>query len=237
MFTKSARFYDAIYSFKDYAAEAAKVDALVKERHPGARTLLDVACGTGKHLEHLRGRYEAEGLDLDPELLAIARERLPGIRLHEGDMRRFDLARRFDAVTCLFSSIGYALTVEDLKRAVAAMALHLEPGGILVVEPWITPDAWQDGYVGAVFVDEPDLKIARVDLSERDGRLSRIDFHYLVATPAGIDRFEERHELALFTQDEYVAAFRAAGLEVEHDAEGLMGRGLYTGRAPAAGMR
>jgi SAM-dependent methyltransferase len=237
MFTRSARFYDAIYSFKDYAAEATKVDALIKERNPGARTLLDVACGTGMHLEHLRGGYDGEGLDLDPELLAIARERLPGIPLHEGDMTTFDLGRRFDAVICLFSSIGYARTVEDLNRAVAAMAGHLEPGAVLVVEPWLTPEVWQDGHLGAVFVDEPELKIARVDLPERDGRMSRIDFHYLVATPAGIDRFEERHELGLFTHDEYVAAFRAAGLEAEHDPEGLMGRGLYIGRGPAASTR
>jgi SAM-dependent methyltransferase len=237
MFTKSARFYDAVYSFKDYAAEAQKVDALIQERKPGARTLLDVACGTGKHLEHLRERYEVEGLDLDPELLAIARERLPGVPLHHGDMVDFDLDRGFDAVLCLFSSIGYAHTVEDLNRAVATMAAHLEPRGLLVVEPWITPDAWEDDHVGAVFVDEPDLKIARVNLGERDGRLSRMDFHYLVATPAGIDRFEERHELGLFTHDEYIAAFRAAGLEVDHDPEGLMGRGLYVGCAPAAGTR
>jgi SAM-dependent methyltransferase len=237
MFTKSARFYDAVYSFKDYAVEAEKMDALIQERKSGARTLLDVACGTGKHLEHLRGRYDAEGLDLDPELLAIARERLPGVALHEEDMTTFDLGRRFDAVICLFSSIGYARTVEDLNRAVAAMARHLEPEGVLVVEPWITPDAWQGGYVGSVFVDEPDLKIARVDLPQRDGRVSRVDFHYLVATPAGIDRFEERHELCLFNHEEYVAAFRAAGLEVEHDPEGLMGRGLYVGCAPAAGTR
>jgi SAM-dependent methyltransferase len=237
MFTKSARFYDAIYSFKDYAAEAAKVDAVIKERNPRARTLLDVACGTGMHLEHLRGRYDAEGLDLDPELLAIARERLPGIPLQEGDMTTFDLGRRFDVVICLFSSIGYARTLEDLTRAVAAMAGHLEPGGVLVVEPWLTPEVWQDGHLGALFVDEADLKIARVNLAERDGRLSRMDFHYLVATPAGIDRFEERHELGLFTHDEYSGAFRAAGLEVEHDPEGLMGRGLYIGCAPAASTR
>jgi SAM-dependent methyltransferase len=237
MFTRSARFYDAIYSFKDYPAEAAKVDAIIKERKPDARSLLDVACGTGLHLEHLRGRYEAEGLDLDPELLAIARERLPGVPLHEGDMTTFDLGRRFDAVICLFSSIGYALTVEDLTRAVAALARHVEPDGVVVVEPWITPDAWDEDHLGAVFVDEPDLKIARVNLPERDGRLSRFVFHYLVLTSEGVERFEELHELGLFTHEEYVDAFRAAGLEVEHDPEGLMGRGLYVGRSPAAGTR
>jgi SAM-dependent methyltransferase len=237
MFKKSARFYDAIYSFKDYAGEAAKVDALIQERRPGARTLFDVACGTGKHLEHLRTRYVVEGLDLDPELLAIARERLPGVPLHHDDMVDFDLGRRFDAVVCLFSSIGYAKTVENLERALRTMANHLEPGGVLVVEPWITPDVWEDGHLGAVFVDEPDLKIARVNLGDREGRLSRFVFHYLVLTHAGIERFEEPHELGLFTHDEYVSAFRAAGLDVDHDPEGLMGRGLYVGCAPAAGTR
>jgi SAM-dependent methyltransferase len=237
MFTKSARFYDAVYSFKDYAAEAQKVDALIQERKPGARTLLDVACGTGKHLEHLRTRYAVEGLDLDPELLAIARERLPGVTLHHGDMVDFDLGRRFDAVVCLFSSIGYAKTVENLERALRTMANHLEPGGVLVVEPWLTPDVWEDGHLGAVFVDEPDLKIARVNLGDREGRLSRFVFHYLVLTHAGIERFEEPHELGLFSHDEYVSAFRAADLDVAHDPEGLMGRGLYVGCAPAAGTR
>jgi ubiquinone/menaquinone biosynthesis C-methylase UbiE len=47
-----------------------------------AGSLLDVACGTGKHLEQLMRWYQVEGLDLDDGLLAIARERLPGVPLH-----------------------------------------------------------------------------------------------------------------------------------------------------------
>jgi hypothetical protein len=152
-------------------------------------------------------------------------------------MLEFDLGRRFDAVVCLFSSIGYAKTVENLEHAVKSMAYHLESGGVLVVEPWLTPDVWEDGHLDAVFVDEPDLKIARVNSSEREGRLSRFVFHYLVLTREGVVRFEEPHELGLFTHDEYVSAFHGAGLEVDHDPEGLMGRGLYAGVAPAAGRR
>jgi SAM-dependent methyltransferase len=237
MFTRSARFYDAVYSFKDYGAEADKVDALVQERNPGARSMLDVACGTGLHLAHLRQRYEVEGLDLDPALLAIAAERVADVPLHEADMVNFDLGRRFDAVVCVFSSIGYVKTVENLERAVTSMANHLEPGGVLVVEPWLTPDVWEDGHLGAVFVDEPELKIARVNLAEREGRLSRFVFHYLVLTSEGVERFEEPHELGLFTHDEYLTAFRAVGLDVDHDPEGLMGRGLYVGCAPTVGTR
>jgi SAM-dependent methyltransferase len=231
VFTKSARFYDAIYSFKDYAVEATRVRDLIRSRFPDARTLLDVACGTGLHLQYLRTDFECEGLDLDPELLAIARDRNEGLILHEADMVTFDLGKKFDAVTCLFSSIGYVGSVDRLNLALQTMAKHLSANGVLVVEPWLLPEAWEDGYVGAVFVDEPELKIARMDVSERRGRESFVRFHYQVATPAGVNHFTEDHTLFLFTHDEYIGAFRRAGLGVEHDAEGLMGRGLYVGTA------
>jgi SAM-dependent methyltransferase len=230
MFTNSAHVYDAVYSFKDYAAEAGRVHELVAERSPGASTLLDVACGTGKHLEQLRAWYEVSGLDLDPQLLEIAKERLGDVELHQGDMTGFSLGRRFDVLTCLFSSIGYVGTVERLDAAIAAMAAHLNPGGVLILEPWLTPDEWLVDRPHLLSVDEPDLKIARMTISGREGRLAVMNFEYLIGTPAGIEAFSERHEAALFTDEEYRQAFAAAGLVVARDPEGLIGRGLYIAR-------
>lgn len=229
MFTKSARFYDAIYSFKDYAAEAGEVRDLIKARYPAARTLLDVACGTGHHLEHLSDLFESEGLDLDEELLAVARERLPEVPLHHGDMRSFDLGKSFDAVTCLFSAIGYVASEEELHASIERMAAHLNPGGVLVIEGWLGPDEWNLDHIGSLYVDEPDLKIARMNVPELRGRISVVDFHYLVATPGEVSHFTELHELYLFTPEEYMGALKAAGLRVERDAEALMGRGVYVG--------
>jgi SAM-dependent methyltransferase len=228
LFSRSARLYDAIYaSVRDYPREAAELDRLIQARRPGARTLLDVACGTGAHLEHLAERYEIEGVDLDREMLAVARERLPQASFHEADMVDFDLDRRFDAVVCMFSSIGYVKTEERLRSAIASLARHLEPRGVLVVEPWVAPDVWENGHVAGLFVDEPDLKIARMNVGARKGDISIVDFHYLVATRAGVEHFTELHELGLFTVAQYLDAFRGAGLDVEHDPEGPMGRGLY----------
>jgi hypothetical protein len=144
-------------------------------------------------------------------------------------MTSFHLGRRFDAVTCLFSSIGYTLTEAKLHEAIETMARHLEPGGVLIVEPWLGPSDWIHGHLHLLTVDDPDVKIARATVAEREAATSIMDFHYLVATRAGVERFTEHHRLGLFTREQYSGAFEAAGLDVVHDEEGLIGRGLYVG--------
>jgi SAM-dependent methyltransferase len=234
MFSKTAQYYDKFYAEKDYADEAERLLSLIKERLRSAgRELLDVACGTGHHIEHLKAHFAAEGLDRQPELLEMARQRNPGIPFHLGNMVDFDLSHTFDVVTCLFSSIGYVRTLDNLQQAVGCMAHHLKPGGLLIIEPWFTPGDWHPGTVHATLIDEPELKIARVNTSLVEGRLSYFDFHYLIATSQRTEHQMERHELGLFERDEMKAAFVGAGLEVSYDAEGLTGRGLWIGGKPS----
>jgi SAM-dependent methyltransferase len=233
MYSKSIPFYDVIYSFKDYQAEAQHLQGIIREHlQSGGERLLDVACGTGKHLEFLKETYEVEGLDLSLELLDIAQECTPDVLYHHADMMDFDLGREFDIVTCLFSSIGYVKTLDNLNRAVKCMSNHLIAGGVLIIEPWFTPDAWNPGTVTANFIDEPELKIARMNIGCVEGKLSLFDFHYLIGTPEGVQYFVERHELGLFEIEEMSRAMKGSGLEVIYDDEGLTGRGLFIGRKP-----
>jgi SAM-dependent methyltransferase len=239
VFTKSARYYDAIYGpggiDKDYAGEAERVHALIQQHNrTRVHTLLDVGCGTGLHITHLRAHYAVEGLDLNPDMLDIARQRHPGIPFHQADMADFDLGRQFGAVVCLFSSIGYVRTLSRLRQALETFARHTWPGGVVIVEPWFTPDTWKPNTLHALFVDEPDLKIARMNISQTEDGVSVLDFTYLVGTLGGIEHFTERHELGLFTREDYLDAFRRVGLDVMHDPEGLAGRGTYIGRKPLA---
>jgi SAM-dependent methyltransferase len=229
MYEKTARYYDAIYSFKDYEKEATSLLEHIHKVNPNARRLLDVACGTGKHLSLFKEHFECEGLDYEADFVRIARERNQGMPIHQGDFRTFDLGKEFDVVTCLFSAIGYAATVEGLDQAIAAMARHLTPGGVLLVEPWLFPEGFKEKHVAGLFVDQPDLKIARVNNSRVEGRVSVFDMHHIVGTPDEVHSFVETHALTLFTHEEYSAAFVKAGLHLEFDPEGPIGRGLYIG--------
>src|SRR6187399_585650 len=114
MFRESAELYDAIYSFKDYAAEAAQIAALLRAVHPETRSILDVACGTGEHAHHLAVThgFDVDGLDLDAGLLRVARDKHQAGSFFQADMSDFALEKRYDAVLCLFSSIAYLVTLE-----------------------------------------------------------------------------------------------------------------------------
>jgi len=233
MFSKSAQYYDEIYASidKDYSAEADRAHKIIQTyKQSKGKLLLDVACGTGAHAELLSKHYKVEGLDLDPQMLSAAKKKHPKIRFHQGDMTDFDLGRQFDVIVCLFSSIGYVKTKLRLKKAVKTMSQHLLPGGVLLVEPWFTPQQWPSGRVFATQVNKPDLKIVRMSHSRQRGKISLLEFQYLIGTSEGIEHHTEIHELGLFTHKEYMDAFRAAGLGLTHDPKGLDGRGLYIGK-------
>jgi len=243
--------YDAIYTkMKNYQDEAGRVVALLKQFRPdrsySSMTLLDVACGTGLHLEWFAKWFmSVEGVDLSTQQLAAAKRRLPGVVLNEGNMLSLMLADvatdleapepTFDVITCLFSAIGHMQDAQQLRRSIHAMAEHLNPGGILLVGPWITPDKWNPGHISIDVVDKDDFKISRITRSTLNGRITTLEMHHTVGTPDGIEYYIETHRLALFTQEEYEEAFRRAGLEVTFDEKGLSknGRGIYIGVKPS----
>jgi SAM-dependent methyltransferase len=160
-------------------------------------------------------------------MLELARQRCPDVPFHRADMADFDLGRRFDVVTSLFSSIGYVRTEERMRAAILCMRRHLNPGGVLLIEPWFTPEDYWTGTITANHAEQGDLKIAWMYTSEREGDLSVLDIHYLVGRPTGVRTFHERQELGLFTERQQLDALNDAGLEARHESDTPLGRGLY----------
>ncbi|MBI3153397.1 MAG: class I SAM-dependent methyltransferase [Chloroflexi bacterium] len=235
MYSKSAKYYDDIYAAngKDYRAEANKVRKFIqKYKRSKGKSLLDVGCGTGIHANLLSKHYQVEGLDIEQKMLMVARKNYPKIRFQQGDMINFKLGRKFDIIVCLFSAIGHVKTKTRLQRAIKSMSQHLFSGGVLLIEPWFTPDEWHLGRVYTLHFNKPDLKIVRMSHGSKKGNVSILEFQYLIGTPKGIEHDTEFLELGLFTKKEYLDAFRSAGLKVFHDPKGVDGRGLYIGIKP-----
>lgn len=229
---QSAAVYDLMQQARGRSApaHAAAIADIAQARCPAATSLLDIACGTGAHLTVFSERFDdVAGMDASPAMLDQARRRHPGLPLHEGDMRSFDLDRTFDVTICLLSGIGYMLTFNDLCRAIANMAAHLGPGGVLIVEPWLHPGDWTVPHQVADAVNTGDIAVSRLSVNGQEGHLSTFTWYWAIARSGDVNTFVEEHRMGLYTVAEYGAALRAAGLDsVEHDPAGPSGRGVFT---------
>ena len=234
VYAQAAELYDLLYAGqKDYVAEAKLLGRLVRDARPTAQSVLDVGCGTGAHARALlNAGFQVAGVDLEPAFVEIARARCPEGQFQVGDMTTLKLPARFDAVTCLFGSIGYVRTEAALGAAIARMRAHLHPGGVLVVDPWFEPGQLTHGRVMALVGTGTDVTVCRMSLTVVDGLISRLEFEYVIGTARGLERRSERHELGLFTEQQMTGAFAAAGLDVERRREALGPRDLYLAIAP-----
>lgn len=148
VFNEYARYYDLLYRDKDYAGETEYVHGLIQAHVPGARDILNIGCGSGRHDRCLvASGYTVTGVDMSEEMLAAAKEAAMDIAALEyvlGDARTVRLGRQFDAVISLFHVMSYQVTNADLKAAFATAAAHLKPGGLFLFDCWYGPGVLSD---------------------------------------------------------------------------------------------
>lgn len=230
-----AEIYDLIFTGrgKDFAAEAETLTRLIRDRMPEAGSLLDVACGTGAHLELLAKEFaHVEGVELARGMREVACRRLPGTPIHGADMRTFDLRLQFDAVICVGNSVACLDSVAELDRAVARMAAHLVPGGVLVVEPWFFSGDFLDGRVDGNLVRHDGKVVTQLTRMAKEGDKIRMDARFLVADSTGFHDFSETLTARPFARKEYTAALQKAGLKTEF----VRGFKLADGRPLSPGL-
>lgn len=140
---KHADYYDIIYGEKPYADEARFVDAQLKQFSEGKiETLLELACGTGRHafeLEKLGYRIVATDYSEDLLRVALNNANVSGstIDFRLQDMRTLSLDEgSFDAAYCLFDSIGYVQTNEAIRDVLESVHRHVRCSGLFVLEFW-----------------------------------------------------------------------------------------------------
>jgi ubiquinone/menaquinone biosynthesis C-methylase UbiE len=131
----SAELYDA--SVPDWDGEMNFYRQLAFQARDRGRSVLEVACGTGRVTIRLaREDVDIVGVDLDEEMLKVARSKsskLPNIRWIQGDMRSFALGETFGLIIVPGHSFQFMCTPEDQVRALETFKRHLIPGGTLVI--------------------------------------------------------------------------------------------------------
>lgn len=229
---ESARYYDLIYSWKDYRQEADRLKVLITryKKSPG-RDLLEVACGTGGHARYLRNHFSILATDNNPEMLRIARRKIPGVRFKQADMLHLELSKQYDVVLCLFGSIGYLKTRAELRKAIGNFARHMKAGSVVIIEPWLTRSSFKPGTVYAGIFGNGGVKIARFTFSKLRGQTSIVEMHHLVAKQnEGVKYFVEGHELRMFERNHCVKLLEENHLKATYLRSGFQSdRGLLIG--------
>jgi len=127
-----ARFYDLVMGDRSNAAKFTR--SLIAHHKPTTKTVLEIACGTGAILGFLSDRYDVTGLDRSRPMLAIARQKLPHIKIFHQNMTSFHSAKRFDAIVCVFDSLNHLLRFGEWQQTFRRVAHHLELDGLFVFD-------------------------------------------------------------------------------------------------------
>lgn len=229
-------YYDALYvNDGEYATEAAKVKELLTGHGvPAQADLLVLACGTGGHIPYFKDDYHVSGLDLSEDMLDLARKKFPEIRFYPGNLIDFTLETDFDAMICLYGSIGFVKTVDNLRASMQRIAAHLRPDGLALITPWSTVEDFQNLIVVDA-ADRPDLKIARMEqVRLKEPKIIEVTFHHLLGKNNEVTYHKQSMEIGLFTRAEYISAMTDAGLKVVEKYTGTDVRGgAYIGKRVA----
>ena len=138
-YTKFAVAYDKMMENVDYVRWADYIERLFDRYNFHPKKILDIACGTGSTAILLAKKgYTVSGSDRAMEMLFWAREKARrqkvNVHLWQQDMRELTVSQPYDAALCLYDSINYITTAEEMKMVFTNVSEALIPGGMFIFD-------------------------------------------------------------------------------------------------------
>ena len=230
VFNEYARYYDLFYRDKDYTGETDYVHNLIQTHSPGAKTILNLGCGSGRHDHFLVDKgYAVTGVDLSEEMLAAARDAVTGngaLEYVQGDVRTVRLGKTYDVVVSLFHVMSYQVANPDLMAAFATVHSHLNPGGIFIFDCWYGPGVLTDRPVVRVKdLEDENIAVTRIAQPIMHPNENVVDVNYRVflrdKASGGVREIRETHRMRYLFAPEVQQMLAASGFELHTSEEWL----------------
>ncbi|NLW06162.1 MAG: class I SAM-dependent methyltransferase [Pseudomonadaceae bacterium] len=131
LYTDLSGYYDLMCAGIDYQAQSNGIHRLHQIFGKGGNTHLDLACGTGPHVQHfLSFGFQSSGLDINQPMLDLAKTRCPEAAFYLQDMSSFTVNEPLDLITCFLYSIHYNADIKRLEDCLKSVHNALKTGGI-----------------------------------------------------------------------------------------------------------
>jgi SAM-dependent methyltransferase len=216
MYSDLAPWFHLLTQPSDYWDEAAFVTRVVDDvAIDEAGTLLELGSGGGNNASHLKARFECTLTDISPDMLALSRTLNPQCEHLEGDMRTLRLGRTFDVVF-IHDAIGYLTTENDLRAAIETAAVHVRPGGVVILTPDATTESFQPKTEHGGHDGDDGRSLRYLEwVHAATGSTYDVDYLIIARGPGEDVRVvHDRHTLGLFPRSSWERLIADAGLEL-----------------------
>lgn len=231
VFNAYTRYYDLLYSDKDYAGEAAYIQSLLTRYGISKGGLLEFGSGTGKHGRLLAAQgYTVHGIERSANMVSEAKA-AHGFTCQQGDIASTTMGRTYDAVLSLFHVISYQTRNDQLQAVFANAAAHLNPGGLFIFDFWYSPAVYaQKPVVRVKRMADEQVEITRIAEPVIYPNENRVDVNYTIYArdlgTGAVQTLQEKHPMRHFSLPEIDI------LADEHGFETLAAEEFLTGDNP-----
>jgi SAM-dependent methyltransferase len=229
-FNTYAKFYNLFYKDKDYPKEAGYIHALVQKystKNKKDLHLLDLACGTGRHLLELSkmGYQHLSGSDIAAPMIEVAKKNTADsgneIKLYNYSFQQADqVPGKFDVVTSMFSAVNYIVTFEDQLKTFRNIHGLLEKDGIFIFDYWNGNAVTRDySPVKILRKQDEDSEIVRISETSLDLVEQSVTVNYTciyLENQQKTIEFKEVHHLHYYYFSEMKNLLEIAGFEIIH---------------------
>lgn len=223
-YQKFAKYYDLIYFDKDYEKEVDFLEEIFDEfLESNPKKILDIGCGSGGHAIPLANRgYKVVGIDKSKLMIDVARKKSKGLKdnisFYPMPMQELHLDEKFDAVVCMFSSIDYLTTYEDVQKTLRKIKNHMEEKSLFIFDFWNGHAVLENfSPLRSKVFERNGKKVVRTSKTrlKKLQNLCEVNWKFTVTdNNRTIDEFEENLEIRFFFLDEMENYLNENGFEV-----------------------